>query len=105
LLAALGICGFLRQFVNKERQAIACSLIMSDVIVRVRPNGPLLVEGPIKVVDPDGNEFPINKSKPAIALCRCGHSQTRPFCDGAHKAAGFCAADTAPVPPAESNAE
>ncbi len=58
---------------------------MSDVTIRVRDNGPLLVEGPIKVVDAEGNSFPIPPNKPAIALCRCGKSGNRPFCDGSHK--------------------
>lgn len=70
---------------------------MSDVVVKVRANGPLLVEGPIKVVDHLGNAFPLNPDKPAVALCRCGHSQRRPFCDGAHNQCGFAAAETAPT--------
>lgn len=68
---------------------------MSDVTVSVRDNGPLLVSGPISVVDADGNVFPINPDKPAIALCRCGQSANRPFCDGAHNQCGFEAAERA----------
>lgn len=64
--------------------------------IKVLANGPLLVEGEIKLVDSKGGEFPVSVDKPAIALCRCGHSANRPFCDGAHKAAGFEANDTAP---------
>lgn len=70
---------------------------MSDVTIRLRPNGPLLVEGPIKIVDQNGNPFPINPDKPAIALCRCGASQNRPFCDGSHKTAGFVCERSAPT--------
>jgi CDGSH-type Zn-finger protein len=70
---------------------------MSDVTIRLRPNGPLLVEGPIKIVDQNGNSFPINPDKPAIALCRCGASQNKPFCDGAHKTAGFVCERLAPT--------
>ena len=62
---------------------------MADVIVTVRDNGPLLIQGPIKVVDAEGNEFVFDKEKPAIALCRCGNSSNNPFCDGAHKSCGF----------------
>lgn len=62
---------------------------MSNVTVRVRDNGPLLVEGPITLVDVEGNTIPIPEGKPAIALCRCGHSQRKPFCDGAHKSSNF----------------
>lgn len=68
---------------------------MSEVSIRLRDHGPLVVEGPITVVDAEGNKFNIPADKPAVALCRCGHSQRKPFCDGAHKAAGFQAADRA----------
>ncbi|TWT29570.1 Iron-binding zinc finger CDGSH type [Posidoniimonas corsicana] len=62
---------------------------MADVRIRVRPNGPFLVEGPIELFDSEGNAFELNPDKPAIALCRCGESKNRPFCDGAHKSCGF----------------
>lgn len=73
---------------------------MSEFVIRCRLNGPFVVEGPISVVDHNGNAYAISADKPAIALCRCGHSAKRPFCDGSHKAAGFCAAETASPPPA-----
>ena len=69
---------------------------MSEVIIRVRDNGPLLVQGPAKVVDAEGNAFEIPSGKPAIALCRCGVSANKPFCDGSHKARGFESAERAP---------
>lgn len=69
---------------------------MADVVVRVRDNGPYLVEGPLTVLDADGNAFPIDKTKPATALCRCGASGKKPFCDGTHKTIGFQAAERAP---------
>ena len=62
---------------------------MSNVTVRVRDNGPLLVEGSIQLVDAQGQAFSLSPDKPAVALCRCGHSAKKPFCDGAHKGAGF----------------
>jgi CDGSH-type Zn-finger protein len=68
---------------------------MSDVTIRCRQNGPFVVEGPITVVDHEGNKFPIAADKPAIALCRCGASQKRPFCDGSHKTCGFEAGEIA----------
>jgi len=72
---------------------------MPDVTIRVRDNGPFLVEGPFKLIDATGNEFLIDSSKPAVALCRCGHSAKRPFCDGSHKTCGFQAAERpAPKP-------
>jgi len=58
---------------------------MSQVTIKVRDNGPLLVEGPFTVIDAAGNAFTIPTNKPAIALCRCGQSKNKPFCDGSHK--------------------
>jgi CDGSH-type Zn-finger protein len=62
---------------------------MPDVTIRVRDNGPLLVEGPFALLDVEGKPLPLPTNKPAIALCRCGHSQNKPFCDGAHKSKNF----------------
>ena len=62
---------------------------MSEVNIRLRDNGPFVVEGPVKLTDAEGNEFTVDSSKPAIALCRCGQSENRPFCDGAHNKCGF----------------
>ncbi len=66
------------------------------VTIRVRPNGPFLVEGAVSIVDQDGKPFPVNPDKPAVALCRCGTSGNKPFCDGSHKGCGFVAEETAP---------
>lgn len=66
-----------------------------DVVIRCRQDGPLVIEGPIKVMDHQGNAFPLPANKPVIALCRCGHSKNKPFCDGAHKSSGFQACETA----------
>ena len=68
---------------------------MSEVNIRLRDNGPFVVEGPVKVTDAEGKEFTIDSSKPAIALCRCGQSENRPFCDGAHNKCGFESAERA----------
>jgi CDGSH-type Zn-finger protein len=68
---------------------------MSDVQVRLRENGPLLVTGPITIVDHNGNVFDLG-GKESVALCRCGQSQRKPFCDGTHKSCGFLAAELAP---------
>lgn len=62
---------------------------MSEVRIRMRPNGPLVVEGPFALLDSAGGSFPLSSEKPAFALCRCGHSANRPFCDGSHKTCGF----------------
>lgn len=61
---------------------------MSNVTIKIKDHGPLIVEGPIQVVDGEGNSYPL-PDKPAIGLCRCGASAKKPFCDGSHKAASF----------------
>ena len=68
---------------------------MSDeTIIKVLPNGPYRVEGPVKIIDSEGNEFDIS-TKARISLCRCGGSTTKPFCDGTHSKTGFQAAELA----------
>ncbi len=62
---------------------------MADVKIRMRANGPFLVEGTVEVLDSQGNPFPLDADKPAIALCRCGGSKNKPFCDGSHRDCGF----------------
>lgn len=64
------------------------------VTITVRPNGPLRVEGPIKLIDTDGKEIDLT-GKPAVSLCRCGASTKKPFCDGTHSKIGFQAAEAA----------
>ena len=59
------------------------------VVIRCRENGPYVVQGEIKVLDSQGNEFKLPQGKDTIALCRCGHSKQRPFCDGSHRGCGF----------------
>ena len=74
---------------------------MADpLVIRCRENGPLVIQGPIQVVDHQGNAFVIPPGKDTVALCRCGQSKNKPFCDGSHRACGFLAAELAPVPPA-----
>ncbi|MCA9229083.1 MAG: CDGSH iron-sulfur domain-containing protein [Planctomycetales bacterium] len=70
---------------------------MADVNIRMRPHGPFLVEGSFNLTDSEGNAFPLNPDKPAIALCRCGASENRPFCDGAHKTCDFSSDERAPA--------
>ena len=71
---------------------------MSGVTIRMRPDGPLVIEGAVTVVDAHGNPFPLRTDKPLIALCRCGASGQKPFCDGSHKRCGFQSSELAPVP-------
>lgn len=75
---------------------------MSDVKIQVLENGPLLVTGAVELTDHEGNPLPVRKA--TIALCRCGASATKPFCDGAHSAIGFRGAAEA-VQQADAGAE
>jgi len=68
---------------------------MDEVVIKVRENGPYKVTGPVKVIDVDGSEYDLSFKGPAIALCRCGGSSTKPFCDGTHKRIGFQATERA----------
>jgi CDGSH-type Zn-finger protein len=74
------------------------------VTLRCREDGPLVVELPagsgdatpgFRVIDHLGGEFELPVGKRAVALCRCGRSARKPFCDGSHRAAGFRASESA----------
>ena len=68
--------------------------------IRLKRNGPYRIEGEdVKVVDWDGNEYKVDRLP--IALCRCGGSTTKPFCDGSHSKIGFQAAEAAIGPESE----
>jgi len=58
---------------------------MAEVIVTVRPNGPLVIEGIVRLQTPDGQEIVNEAADRRCFLCRCGRSAIKPFCDGAHK--------------------
>ena len=68
---------------------------MAEVEIKVRENGPYRVRGPIRLIDADGNEFDLADQGETIALCRCGASTTKPFCDKTHSRIGFEAAERA----------
>ena len=53
-------------------------------------DGPLLVRGPFRLQDMHGEEIAVGRE--TVALCRCGKSRIRPFCDGTHKLTKFRAA-------------
>ena len=65
---------------------------MTDVTITAKKNGPYIVRGAVLLKDADGNTYP---EKASFALCRCGASTTKPFCDGTHSKVGFQAAEQA----------
>jgi CDGSH-type Zn-finger protein len=60
---------------------------MSDTVITTYRDGPLLVRGPFRLLDQDGNEIELGRE--TVALCRCGKSRLRPFCDGTHNVIRF----------------
>ena len=71
-----------------------------EVEIEIRNSGPYRVRGEIRILDADGNEYDLAEHRIGgedgfVALCRCGGSATRPFCDGTHKRNGFEATERA----------
>jgi len=62
--------------------------------IRLRKNGPYLIEdADVQVVDWEGHEYTIERRP--VALCRCGGSTDKPFCDGTHRTIDFQASEGA----------
>ena len=69
------------------------------ITIRLRKNGPYVVDGEdVRVIDWNGVEY--QSGRLPLALCRCGGSTRKPFCDGTHSKIGFQAAETAIGPEA-----
>ncbi|MCU1473643.1 CDGSH iron-sulfur domain-containing protein [Amnibacterium sp.] len=68
---------------------------LPPVTVTACPNGPILVRGDFELRTPDGRV--VAQHRRTVALCRCGKSTIKPWCDGTHKIIGFV---TEPEPPA-----
>jgi len=74
------------------------------VKITVNKNGSLRIEGEFTIHDAEGNAFDLG-GRTSIGLCRCGHSGTKPFCDGTHRKVEFqsevkaCAFPAPPKPP------
>ncbi len=51
-------------------------------------NGPIRIEGEFELVDQEGHKFGLG-GRTAVSLCRCSHSDNKPFCDGSHKRQNF----------------
>ena len=73
-----------RRIDGGEQEAAA-----AETTVEARPNGPLFVRGRLRVVDADGQ---LIREDTRLALCRCGASENKPFCDGSHRRIGFTTA-------------
>jgi CDGSH-type Zn-finger protein len=58
-----------------------------EVTITPYRDGPLLIRGPFTLRDQDGNDLDVGRE--VVALCRCGKSRMKPYCDGTHKIAGF----------------
>ena len=56
-------------------------------VIVVCPDGPLLLRGTFDIVSTSGE--PIERNRRTVALCRCGASTIKPYCDGTHKLIGF----------------
>ena len=68
--------------------------------IRLRRNGPYVIDDErVRVIDWNGVEYPIDRRP--VALCRCGASTTKPFCDGTHSRIGFQAGEAAVGPEAK----
>ena len=61
---------------------------MPGTKLQIRNDGSVKVEGDFEIVDQDGKAFGLG-GRTAVALCRCGYSEAKPFCDGAHKKFNF----------------
>ena len=66
----------------------AMSQSESTVTITALADGPLEVSGDVEILAADGT---VIKESTKSFLCRCGHSEKKPFCDGAHKREGFTA--------------
>ncbi len=56
--------------------------------ITINDNGSIRVEGEFTICDASGNAFDLS-GRTAIGLCRCGHSENKPFCDGTHRKISF----------------
>jgi CDGSH-type Zn-finger protein len=61
---------------------------MAATKITVRNDGSIRVEGDFEILDQEGKSFGLG-GRTSVGLCRCGESQTKPFCDGSHKKVNF----------------
>ncbi len=68
--------------------------------IRIQANGPYIVTGPLTIADADGNVIVVAEGR-SVKLCRCGHSGSKPYCDGTHRRVDFVSRPTFEPEPAE----
>ena len=79
-----------------DDEAVALPRAGAPASIVACPNGPLLVRGDFEIVTPDG--VPVPRDRETVALCRCGGSAIKPYCDGTHKLMKFDTTRRRPVP-------
>lgn len=57
---------------------------MAKTTIKVNSNGSLLISGDFEMVDKNGKIYDLG-GRDKVSLCRCGKSENKPFCDGAHR--------------------
>ncbi|NJL03683.1 MAG: CDGSH iron-sulfur domain-containing protein [Chloroflexaceae bacterium] len=67
-----------------------------ETLLSLKNNGPIIIEGNFRIMMADGNEVMVEGTR--AALCRCGMSANKPFCDGAHARNQWKAENPAPAP-------
>lgn len=77
---------------------------MDGVTIKARESGPYLVTGVFTLTDADGNVYELPEGS-AVALCRCGQSANKPFCDATHRQVGFDACERAVAEAGEASIE
>ncbi len=65
---------------------------MAETSIMIADNGPYIVKGSVEMRDADGNAYTVHET---FALCRCGGSTNKPYCDGTHSKIGFEGAERA----------
>lgn len=57
------------------------------VTITLKPAGPIIIQGPVTILNNAGDEVmpPVSKVPGQLKLCGCGFTKTRPFCDGSHQ--------------------
>lgn len=67
--------------------------------IKVNTNGSIRIEGDFELLDGSGTPYNLN-GRTSVSLCRCGHTENKPFCDGAHARCSFESQVTATTLPA-----